>query len=84
MDDENTKPTTTEEKRLMFGIFEGPNGPTVECKIDLRLALRLLASACDDLREQIAVQRLMAALAERPIEVPRIVTPNGPFNGRER
>lgn len=72
------------ERKILFAIYDGEKGPVVDCKIDLRLALRILSSACDDMREQIAVTRLMTALAERPIEVPRIVTPGGPFNGRGR
>lgn len=74
------------ERRLMFGIFETPAGPMVDCKIDLRMALRLLSSACDDLREQIAVQRLAAAMAQRPVEVPRvqIIGANGAPAGIKR
>lgn len=67
-------------KELVFGIFMTPEGPKMETKMDPRLLVRTLAAVLEDVREQVAADRIKAELAA---ERPRIeVAPAGVIIGR--
>lgn len=67
-------------EELVFAIYMSPKGPRLDCKLDPRFALRLLAGVTEDMREQIAVAAAKLAIeGERRIEV---VPANGVIVGK--